>query len=505
MNTTMTIKQVADMYNVSTKTIKRKIEKLKLDIDTSSLLYPKDLCKILDVLGQPEDLAERRQSSLTLPPVIKKITTILVLILMLALPNKGAAQIIYATGETPPDPFGSLIKIDLGNCTYCRVSFISDGNDFDLTLLPNGNVVNASGISITVFDPPSQNPIVFLNISPQAAVGNILNPAGNVYVATQQGLGEFNPVTNQFTYIGNWPAALLPVVQMELWYQGGQLYGYFGFPVQQIVQIDVSNPANSIIVGSINNPSIPLQSACNIGGTVYVANYNIIYQLDPVTGNLNTVCDFSNTTIAIFGISSVPSGFPNYPCLCTTNAGTLPTQALQNVCINTPLNFPNVLGVFLDNNDLLRYVMFSNPSDTAGSIVGTSATPSFVFDPATMQTGITYYVAAMAGDNLNGNVDLDDPCLDFSNARQIIWRPTPAVVFSIANQDVCVGNCVTLDVALTGTTPFTLMYNTPYAMGQTQAFNSNTGTLTVCVPAGAGLSQAQVQATGLVDAWCGCQ
>jgi hypothetical protein len=53
MNTTMTIKQVADMYNVSTKTIKRKIEKLKLGINTSSLLYPNDIQKIVAALGDP--------------------------------------------------------------------------------------------------------------------------------------------------------------------------------------------------------------------------------------------------------------------------------------------------------------------------------------------------------------------------------------------------------------------------------------------------------------------
>jgi transcriptional antiterminator len=50
----MTIKQVADMYNVSTKTIKRKFKKLNLGINTSSLLYPNDLQKIVAVLGEPD-------------------------------------------------------------------------------------------------------------------------------------------------------------------------------------------------------------------------------------------------------------------------------------------------------------------------------------------------------------------------------------------------------------------------------------------------------------------
>jgi hypothetical protein len=49
----MTIKQVADMYKISTKTLKRKLEKLNLGIDTSSLLYPNDIQKIIAALGKP--------------------------------------------------------------------------------------------------------------------------------------------------------------------------------------------------------------------------------------------------------------------------------------------------------------------------------------------------------------------------------------------------------------------------------------------------------------------
>jgi hypothetical protein len=56
MNTTMTIKQLADLYSVSSKTLKKKIAKMGLGIDTSTLLYPKDLVKVFDALGHPDDL-----------------------------------------------------------------------------------------------------------------------------------------------------------------------------------------------------------------------------------------------------------------------------------------------------------------------------------------------------------------------------------------------------------------------------------------------------------------
>jgi hypothetical protein len=432
-------------------------------------------------------------------PLIKSLLWILFFCLTQETTSFG--QILYATGEIPPDPFGSLIKIDLATCTFCRVSFMVDNSDLDLTLLPNGNVVNSSG-NIKVYDPPNQDPIFILDIAPQVAVGNILNPAGNVYIATQQGLGVFNPVTNQFTYIGIWPSAFLPVVEMELWYEGGQLYGYFGFPVQQVAQIDVNNPGNSVITGAINYAGF-IQGATNVSGADYMINTNTVYSFDLSTGDLNTLCDFSNTTLQMKGLSNVPGGFPNFPCLCTTNAGTIANQGLTNYCVNESIVFTHNGNQILDNNDILQFVLFSNPNDTLGSIIATSNTPNFTFAPP-MQTGVTYYVAAMAGNNLNGNVDLSDPCLDFSNANAVVWRPRPAVVFTVPNASLCAGDCKTITATFTGTPPFALTYTTP-AGTFSQTFSGNTGTIQVCAPAGSAPGGFQIIATALTDAWCTCQ
>ncbi|MEZ4933998.1 MAG: hypothetical protein R2788_17975 [Saprospiraceae bacterium] len=58
-----------------------------------------------------------------------------------------------------------------------------------------------------------------------------------------------------------------------------------------------------------------------------------------------------------------------------------------------------------------------------------------------MQTGVTYYLATIAGDNLNGNVNLTDDCLSISNASGgglvatgLFCRPQP---------DVCGGRLTT--------------------------------------------------------------
>ena len=510
MNATMTLQQVADLYQVSAKTLKSKIRKLDLGIDTSSLLYPKDLEKLIDALGEPASRSAAQNLRQHEADTANAALKVLVIFFVLIFSNTLHSQVIYANGEIPPDPIGSLIKIDISTCTFCRVSFLNDPSDRDLTLLANGTVVNVSGIFIKKFNPPNQNPIFTLNIAPRVAVGNILNPAGTVYIALQLGLGVFNPVTNQFAYIGDWPASFLPIVQMELWYEGGQLYGFFGPPpTHQVALIDVNNPGNSSIVGVINNIYLGGDNgACSVGDSVIMCNVNMVYQYDPATGDLSTICDFSNTTLQMRGLSSVPAGFSDLPCLCSTNAGTIVPQSLINYCINETATFLHNNNQSMDNNDLLQFVLFSNPNDTVGSIVAVSSTPSFAFDPNTMQTGVTYYVAAMAGDNLNGNVDLDDPCLDFSNANPIVWRPLPTIALSVANPDVCgPEGCTTVTATLSGTPPFSFVYElqiggNPIANSVTVNTSASTHNFLVCVPPGTPLGSLQLAVCTLTDFNC---
>lgn len=206
-------------------------------------------------------------------------------------------------------------------------------------------------------------------------------------------------------------------------------------------------------------------------------------------------------------LSGTPFGvlFSLYLCCppCPTDAGEISSPPLQ-VCLGTTAVTPPATQVVLENDDILQYILFSNPADTLNSIVATSNTPSFTFNPATMQTGVTYYVAAIAGNNLNGNVDLNDPCLDISNAIEVTWRPLPAVTFSVANPDVCAGACTTVTANFTGTAPFTLIYTTP-AGTSVQTFSGNTGTFQVCTAAGSPPGSLVLQATALADAWCNCQ
>ena len=188
---------------------------------------------------------------------------------------------------------------------------------------------------------------------------------------------------------------------------------------------------------------------------------------------------------------------------CPTNAGVLSGGPFQ-ICLPQAVSFAPATQTNLESNDLLQYVLYADANDPEGSIIAISNTPTFAFSPATMQTGLPYYIAAMAGNNLNGNVDLNDPCLDFSNALTVVWYQRPSVAFAVANQEVCAGGCINVDVTLTGIPPFTLTYTAGNWLTQTQTFSSNTGTIVVCPPTGTPLGTVALSATSLSDAKCLC-
>jgi hypothetical protein len=245
-----------------------------------------------------------------------------------------------------------------------------------------------------------------------------------------------------------------------------------------------------------------ITACCPSSFSVSVVNYTPSL-LNPATSTV-VLNDNAPATLADLGISLTTTDRCNGPSCCITDAGTMSGNNLS-LCTNLTANFTHNGNQVLDANDLLRFILFSNPADTAGSIIATSSTPSFTFNPATMQTGVTYYIAAMAGNGVNGNVDLNDPCLDFSNAIQLIWRPLPAVTFAVANPNVCAGGCTSVTATFTGTPPFTLTYTTPGNGLQTQSFSGNTGTFQVCVPAGTPAGSFQIAATKVVDVWCTCE
>ena len=224
-----------------------------------------------------------------------------------------------------------------------------------------------------------------------------------------------------------------------------------------------------------------------------------------ISENMNSI------TVACYWLTGQPLGINfsvSFCCApCETEAGEITANPLD-LCPGGLASVPPATGTFLDSDDLLEYILFTDPVDTLGSIIATSSTPEFPFDPTTMQLGVTYYIAAIAGNDLSGNVDLTDPCLDISNAIEVVWHPEPSVSFSASVTDVCTDGCYDIELIFTGTAPFYLqgemVDSDNTVMPFDEIYNNNFDVLTICLPAGTPIGDLIIQATGLSDNYCEC-
>lgn len=209
--------------------------------------------------------------------------------------------------------------------------------------------------------------------------------------------------------------------------------------------------------------------------------------------------------------NTVLSGGPNgtvfslFICCgsCTTDAGVL-SGGPFSLCPEQTATLPSATQTELEPDDVLQYILFSNLNDTLGSVVATNNTaPVFSFNPATMSFGLTYYIAAVAANNLNGSVNPNDPCLDFSNAVEVVWHPLPTVTLGLDNNQLCAGECTNVNVTFTGEPPFSMQYSVPWGTFTLSSATPNT-VVQLCAPAGTPTGPVSMQALSVTDANCVC-
>ena len=263
---------------------------------------------------------------------------------------------------------------------------------------------------------------------------------------------------------------------------------------------DAGLPSSCSSTQAVVNPSGGLQApVCPVGDINWASCEDISIQ--------TPISTITVTANILNGPGAGGVNFAIYFCCepCVARAGLIPSSPFslcQDAIATVPPAAPNVL----PPGTLLQYILFSDLSDTLGSILSISNTPGFSFDPATMQTGVTYYIAAIAGKDLNGQVDLNDRCLDISdNAIQVTWWPKPTVVFSIDNPDVCKGDCIDFRIEFTGKPLFTLTYNNPFTGQITKTFLSHVGIIQLCIPLNAPAGSLNIESIKLTDEYCVCE
>lgn len=220
------------------------------------------------------------------------------------------------------------------------------------------------------------------------------------------------------------------------------------------------------------NPSpelAALDETCDGTNTTFVVSFNAQNGSAPytVTGlsgtfSSNTFTSGALTSPGVYQFVIVDANGCESPqiagskdCNCTTDAGTM-ISAAAVFCAGQTASVMWDGQSTTDANDIVQFILHDVSGSTVGTIFATSATPSFTYSP-TFETGRIYYISAVAGNNNNGNVDLQDPCLSVAPGTPVSWKPLPTATLAGATT-ICSGSDVVLTFGATGELPLEITW-----------------------------------------------
>ena len=411
-------------------------------------------------------------------------------------PSVCSGQVMY--GST----LNQIKKIGLSACADTFIVACPPLND--MAIGPTGLFYGINNNRIVSIDPGSGAVTVIATVAGMIATSLEYGEDGFLY-ALGQTLWKIDPVSGAAQVNGTLPPGWVPMG--DIVYLDGIYYATCNTPSGgKLISVKLNTPSASTII--TNLPANGMVAGASVYDPVCPKLYwnqlgsPNIYAYDVTSQTWSIACSSVNWGL---GGGDTPNNysFP-YTCGCAANAGNVNPQQF-NLCGDATVATPYTGGAVLSGSSILRYVLVTDPANPVGSLLFQNAGPVFSFDAAQMNYGQTYYIGTAAGTPLAGNVDLSDPCLDFSNQfAQVIWRPLPAVSFSAPNLDVCGGECMDVQVTLTGEPPFTLNYQTNGNATLTSTFTGNSGVIQVCIPASSIPSTLVLNSVSLSDAFCSC-
>ncbi len=228
-----------------------------------------------------------------------------------------------------------------------------------------------------------------------------------------------------------------------------------------------------------------VQEICTGTNAVYFIQFNVIgglppYVIDGLGGNVNTSFFLSNllqnNSNYSFFIKDAnacisPEVFGTHSCACVTNAGSM-NKTPKTFCADEPAT-----GVYnndgkTDADDIIQYILHDSPGDNPGTILAMNDQPVFSFLPG-LKTGETYFISAVAGNNSNGQIDLNDPCLSVAAGTPVSWQPLPDAMFW-GDTTICAGDGALLFFESTGPYPVTITYTDNLGHVYTISVTTNT-------------------------------
>lgn len=212
-----------------------------------------------------------------------------------------------------------------------------------------------------------------------------------------------------------------------------------------------------------------LATACNPATLTYTVSFDVSGVSNPSVSGLNGTFTGNTFTSAPVNsgqayslVVSSPQGCTatatgSATCSCITNAGTIPTAALD-VCLPDSARTASAVNTVLAPGEILQYILYQNPATLPAGILAVSNAPVFGFQP-NMQVGTTYYISAVAGlPSSAGTVDPLSPCLSVSSPVPVVFHNRPTAILA-GDTTVCVNSNALFQVRFTGTAPFQFVYS----------------------------------------------
>ncbi|MFK7776033.1 MAG: gliding motility-associated C-terminal domain-containing protein [Saprospiraceae bacterium] len=219
------------------------------------------------------------------------------------------------------------------------------------------------------------------------------------------------------------------------------------------------------------SPSVSnIQTICNTLNTSYTVSFEInggdasSYQVmggsGSVSGNIFTSNEISSGMPYSFVVSDANGCAPvdvvgTFNCNCTTFSGTMDLTPLS-ICEGEEAVASHNSDEVFDGDDMLEFVLHDGNGTSLGTVFSTNNLPVFTFQVG-MQYGATYYISAIVGNDLNGNVDVSDPCLSVSQGTPVVFNSLPTATIS-GDASICAGEPADLIFNMIGNGPFDIIY-----------------------------------------------
>jgi len=142
-------------------------------------------------------------------------------------------------------------------------------------------------------------------------------------------------------------------------------------------------------------------------------------------------------------------------CPCIARAGEFQIEELE-LCEGeeVDLSVINLQGTVDDDEYEVFFVLHDGDADEVGNILAVSQGDPIPWS-ADYESGTVYYLTAVISTLDNGEINFDDPCIDFSVGIPVIWLAGPTVEIS-GSVEICLGDDLFLTVVSEGPFPFNI-------------------------------------------------